>query len=193
MTFIHCQKKSLYIAILRFENVTTESYKNFLEMVLYSTLPNNVAKWLQETYFKCVMICLTIPVTAMIIKYNDNFDVLPTLYLSIISVINLMHKLFLIISLFYASTCFEHYVLIISGSKLYYTPYGNVTHCNWSSGVQVERGVSPLSTCARGIHLLVWRYQMLYNTILTSWWWTQQCSKHVEAYNKLIIKQEFVH
>jgi hypothetical protein len=30
----------------------------------------------------------------------------------------------------------------------------------------------------------VWRYQMLYNTILTSWWWTQQCSKHVEAYNK---------
>jgi len=39
----------------------------------------------------------------------------------------------------------------------------------------------------------VWRYQMLYNTILTSWWWAQQCSKHVEKYNKLIIKQEFVH
>ena len=39
----------------------------------------------------------------------------------------------------------------------------------------------------------VWRYQMLYNTILTSWWWAKQCSKHVEEYNKLIIKQEFVH
>jgi len=39
----------------------------------------------------------------------------------------------------------------------------------------------------------VWRYQMLYNTILTSWWWAQQCSKHVQEYNKLIIKQEFVH
>ena len=39
----------------------------------------------------------------------------------------------------------------------------------------------------------VWRYQMLYNTILTSWWWAQQCSKHVEAYNKLIIKQNSVH
>jgi len=34
---------------------------------------------------------------------------------------------------------------------------------------------------------------MLYNTILTFWWWAQQCSKHVEAYNKLIIKQDFVH
>jgi len=40
----------------------------------------------------------------------------------------------------------------------------------------------------------VWWYQMLYNTILTSWWWAQQCSKHVKAYNKLIItKQDFVH
>ena len=36
-------------------------------------------------------------------------------------------------------------------------------------------------------------YQMLYNTILSSWWWAQQCSKHVEDYNKLIIKEEFVH
>jgi len=35
----------------------------------------------------------------------------------------------------------------------------------------------------------VWWYQMPYNTILTSWWWAQQCSKHVEEYNKLIIKR----
>jgi len=26
-----------------------------------------------------------------------------------------------------------------------------------------------------------------------TWWWAQQCSKHVQEYNKLIIKQEFVH
>jgi len=39
----------------------------------------------------------------------------------------------------------------------------------------------------------VWWYQMLYNTILISWWWAQQCSKHVEACNKLIIKLDFVH
>jgi len=34
---------------------------------------------------------------------------------------------------------------------------------------------------------------MLYNTILTSDDEPQKCSKHVEEYNKLIIKQEFVH
>jgi len=59
--------------------------------------------------------------------------------------------------------------------------------CRWPSRAQ-----SPLSTCARNGHLQVWWYQMLYNTILTSWCWAY-CSKHVEAYNKLIIKQEFVH
>jgi len=50
-----------------------------------------------------------------------------------------------------------------------------------------------LSICARDCHLQVWRYQMLYNTILTSWWWAKQCSKHVEAYKKLVAKQDFVH
>jgi len=49
----------------------------------------------------------------------------------------------------------------------------------------------PFSTCAPDGHLQVWWYQMLYNTVLTSWWWTQQCSKHVQAYNKVIIKQDF--
>ena len=36
--------------------------------------------------------------------------------------------LFLLISLLYASICFEHYVLIIRKSKLYYTASGIVTH-----------------------------------------------------------------
>jgi len=31
------------------------------------------------------------------------------------------------ISLFHASTCFEHHVLIIRGSKLYYTASGIIT------------------------------------------------------------------
>jgi len=53
--------------------------------------------------------------------------------------------------------------------------------------------VHSFSTCAPDGQLQVWRYQMLFNTILTAWWWAQQCSKHVEAYNKLIIKQDFVH
>jgi hypothetical protein len=36
-----------------------------------------------------------------------------------------------IISLLYASTCFEHYVLIIRRPKLYYTASGIATHCRW--------------------------------------------------------------
>ena len=65
----------------------------------------------------------------------------------------------------YASTCFEHYVLIIRRSKLYCT----------ASGIITPVGGRPLhrlrEDCARDGHLQVWRYQMLYNTILTSWWW----------------------
>ena len=77
-----------------------------------------------------------------------------------------------IISLLYASTCFEHYVLIIRRSKLYYTASGIITPVG---GHPVHRlradWTSPLSTCAWDGHLQVWWYQMLYNTILTSWWW----------------------
>jgi len=32
-----------------------------------------------------------------------------------------MHKICFTVSLFHASTCFEHHVLIVRGSKLYYT------------------------------------------------------------------------
>ena len=36
---------------------------------------------------------------------------------------------------------------------------------------------------------------LFYNNLIIRLYmfWAQQCSKHVEAYNKLIIKQEFVH
>ena len=39
------------------------------------------------------------------------------------------------------STCFEHYVLIIRRSELYFTASGIVTLCRWPSGAQVERGL----------------------------------------------------
>jgi len=58
-----------------------------------------------------------------------NFDVLLTVHLSIILVIN-QHNgqiVVLIISLLYASTCFEHYVFIIRGTKMYYTASGIIT------------------------------------------------------------------
>ena len=45
---------------------------------------------------------------------------------------------------------------------------------------------SHVSTCAPDGHLRVWWYMILCNAILNSWWWAQQCSKHVEAYNKLL-------
>ena len=38
-----------------------------------------------------------------------------------------MQKICFTISLFHASTCFEHYVLIVRRSKLYYTASGIVT------------------------------------------------------------------
>jgi len=38
-----------------------------------------------------------------------------------------MHKICFAISLFHGSTCFEHHVLIVRRSKLYYTASGIVT------------------------------------------------------------------
>ena len=58
-----------------------------------------------------------------------------------------MHIICFTISLFHASTCFEHNVLIIRRSKLYYTASGNITPIG---GRPVH---SPLSTCARDGHL----------------------------------------
>ena len=81
------------------------------------------------------------------------------------------------ISLLHASTCFEHHVLIIRRSKFYYT----------ASGIIIPIGGRPLHRTAT---YRVWRYQMLYNTI-----WPpddeHMCSKHVEAWNKLTVKQKF--
>ena len=38
-----------------------------------------------------------------------------------------MHKMCFTVSLFHASTCFEHHVLIVRRSKLYYTASGIMT------------------------------------------------------------------
>ena len=70
-----------------------------------------------------------------------------------------------IMSLFHASTCFEHHVLIVRRSKLYYTASGIITPVG---GRPVHR---LREDCAPDGYLQVWWYQMLYNTVLTSWWW----------------------
>ena len=71
------------------------------------------------------------------------FYVLLTVHLSIILVINQLNaqNLVFLISLLYASTFFEHYVLIIRRSKLCYTASVIVTPCRWPSGAQVESGL----------------------------------------------------
>jgi len=43
--------------------------------------------------------------------------------------------------LFHASTCFEHSVLIVWSSKLYYTASGIITQYRCPSGAQVESGL----------------------------------------------------
>ena len=120
-------------------------------------------------------------------------DVLLTVHLSIfilvINRIDAQHVCFTI-SLFHASTCFEHHVFLIRRSELYYTASGIITPIG-GRPVHRLREESPLSACAPDGHLKVWWYQRPYNTILTSWWWAQQFSKHVQAWNKLIIKQKF--
>ena len=70
-------------------------------------------------------------------------------------------------------------MLIIRGSNLYYTTSGIITPVGGRPVHRLREDCSPLSTCAPNGHL---------QTVSST-----QCSKHVEAYNKLIIKQEFVH
>jgi hypothetical protein len=53
-----------------------------------------------------------------------------------------------ILRLLYSSTCFEHYVVKI---VLYSIWYHHT--CRWPSLAQIERGLSPFSTCAREGHL----------------------------------------
>jgi len=76
-------------------------------------------------------------------------------------------------------------------NKIYYMPvHVSSTMCSSSGGKNciIQHLVSSHSVGGHPVHGMatytVWWYQMLYDTILTSWWWAQQCSKHVEAYNK---------
>ena len=53
-----------------------------------------------------------------------------------------MNKIFFIISLLNGSKCFEHYVLIIRRSKLYYA----------ASGIITAVGGRPVCSCANFVH-----------------------------------------
>jgi len=54
----------------------------------------------------------------------------------------MMHEICFTVSLFHASTCFEHHVLIVRRSKLYYTASGIITLCRWPSRAQHVHGAA---------------------------------------------------
>ena len=66
-----------------------------------------------------------------------------------------MHKICFTISLFHTSTRFEHHVLIVRRSKLYYTAFGTITPI----GVMIPEAV-----------------QYNFDLLMMSTW----CSKHLE-------------
>jgi len=74
-------------------------------------------------------------------------------------------------------------VLIIRRSKLYCTASGIITLRRWPSGAHPRTGRPP--TGCDDTRYCITQFDLLMMA--------QQYSKHVEEYNKLIIKQEFVH
>ena len=76
-----------------------------------------------------------------------------------------MHKICFTVSLFHASTCFEHHVLTVRRSKLYYTASGIITPVG---GRPVHGLREDWLECYAFQPVLSQRYQMLYNTMLTS-------------------------
>jgi len=132
------------------------------------------------------------------------FFVLLTVHLTIILVINQLNAQNLIICLCMFRILCVHYqeVKTVLYSIWYRHTLQMAVRCaGWertlSTCAQVETRAQVEWVLSQPVHRTatyrVWWFQMLYNKILNSWWWAQQCSKHVEAYNKLIIKQDFVY
>ena len=86
---------------------------------------------------------------------QHNFQSDTTLLTYLFLNINQPDALNFIISLFQASTCFEHYVLMIRRSKLYYTVSGIITPIGGRPVHRLREDWSPipLSTCAPDGHL----------------------------------------
>ena len=113
------------------------------------------------------------------------FDVLLTVHLSIfISVINQLDaQIFLFYNKFISCLyMFRAHVLIIRRSKLYYT----------ASGIIKPIGGRPVHRL-RGVHrTATYRFDDTWGCIIQFWPPDDEhmCSKHVEAWNKLMVKQK---
>jgi len=89
------------------------------------------------------------------------------------------------IRLLYASTCFEHCCahhqevkIVLYSIWYHHTVSGRPVQSHLSTCEMVTYRCNDTRCCITQIDLLM----------MSAW-----CSKHVEAYNKLIIKQDFVH
>jgi len=81
-------------------------------------------------------------------------------------------------------------VLVIQRSKLYYTASGIITPVGGRPVHRLREDSLNMCTGRPPIGVTISdSVQYNFDLLLMSTW----CSKHVEAYNKLIIKQEFVH
>jgi len=87
-----------------------------------------------------------------------------------------MQKCF-VISLLHSSACFEHYCAHHQEVKLYNTASGIITPVG-------GRPVHKRTTKCDDTRCCIIKFDLLMIS--------KQCSKHVEEYNKLIVKQEFV-
>jgi len=94
-----------------------------------------------------------------------------SIFISVINQLGAQNFCFTI-SLFHASTCFDHHVLIIRRSKLYYTSSGIITPVHGMATYSCDD--------TRGCVIQFWPLDD-----------EHMCSKHVEAWNKLIVKQKF--
>ena len=98
--------------------------------------------------------------------------------------INQLDALNFIMSLFHASTCFEHICSSSGGQKLYYTASGIITPVG-------GRPVHRLRVLSQPVHgTATYRCDDARGCIVQFWprYDEHMCSKHVEAWNKLTIK-----
>ena len=100
--------------------------------------------------------------------------------------INQLDALNFIMSLFHASTCFEHYVVIVRRSKLYYTASGTITPIGGRPMHRMREDSTSQPMHGKAT------YRCDGTRCCTVQFWSpddeHMCSKHVEAWNKLIIK-----
>ena len=98
---------------------------------------------------------------------------------------NLTHNFFYvfisILYMFRATSCPSSGESIVSIQHLVY-----VTLCRWPFRVQVGEEVSDLHMKRSPTQSDI--YQILYWYNWFSWWWARGCSKHVENWNKCIVK-----